>query len=289
MSGSVTASAPGKVVLGGEYAVLFGAPAIAMAVNRRARVTTRNATASRADPASLVGTIRNALGSEQAVDCNTDAFYAAESEAKLGLGSSAALTVALLAALRNSDDVLADAMQLHRRWQGGAGSGVDVACSAHGGLIEYRADAQSIAALTWPEHLNFRLIWSGTPSDTRDKLARLCDRDASAAVELTSCAEDLASVWRAGNAEDVLRAVARYTDALQTFDTSQRLGIFDAGHAELRVAAKHADLVYKPCGAGGGDVGILLGSDSERLDAFVDAQRLNVVHCELDACGVQLG
>ncbi len=31
-------SAPGKMVLLGEYAVLFGAPAVVAAVNRRARV-----------------------------------------------------------------------------------------------------------------------------------------------------------------------------------------------------------------------------------------------------------
>ena len=35
----ITASAPGKMVLSGEYAVLDGAPAICMAVDRRTRVT----------------------------------------------------------------------------------------------------------------------------------------------------------------------------------------------------------------------------------------------------------
>jgi len=37
MTRAVVASAPGKIVLSGEYAVLDGAPAIVMAVNRRAR------------------------------------------------------------------------------------------------------------------------------------------------------------------------------------------------------------------------------------------------------------
>jgi phosphomevalonate kinase len=32
------ASAPGKLILTGEYAVLFGAPALVMAVDRRATV-----------------------------------------------------------------------------------------------------------------------------------------------------------------------------------------------------------------------------------------------------------
>ena len=36
---SVTASAPGKIVLCGEYAVLWDAPAVCMAVNRRAVAT----------------------------------------------------------------------------------------------------------------------------------------------------------------------------------------------------------------------------------------------------------
>ena len=38
MTRTVVASAPGKIVLSGEYAVLAGAPAIVMAVDRRARV-----------------------------------------------------------------------------------------------------------------------------------------------------------------------------------------------------------------------------------------------------------
>ncbi|NQV86952.1 MAG: hypothetical protein HQ492_07745 [Woeseiaceae bacterium] len=42
MTSEVLASAPGKVVLSGEYAVLDGAPAIAMAVNRRASATLTN-------------------------------------------------------------------------------------------------------------------------------------------------------------------------------------------------------------------------------------------------------
>ena len=36
---TVVASAPGKAVLCGEYAVLDGAPAVCMALDRRARVT----------------------------------------------------------------------------------------------------------------------------------------------------------------------------------------------------------------------------------------------------------
>jgi phosphomevalonate kinase len=67
------------------------------------------------------------------------------------------------------------------------------------------------------------------------------------------------------------------------------LGIFDAGHAELVTAAEAAGLVYKPCGAGGGDVGILLGDDAAAVDSFIVSQlpedccRLNM---QIDMQGV---
>jgi hypothetical protein len=56
---------------------------------------------------------------------------------------------------------------------------------------------------------------------------------------------------------------------LRQFSVDHDLGIFDAGHDKLVTEAAAAGLVYKPCGAGGGDVGILLGEDDERLDDFV--------------------
>jgi phosphomevalonate kinase len=60
-----------------------------------------------------------------------------------------------------------------------------------------------------------------------------------------------------------------YIETLRQFSVDHDLGIFDAGHDKLVTEAAAAGLVYKPCGAGGGDVGILLGEDDERLDDFV--------------------
>ncbi len=58
----------------------------------------------------------------------------------------------------------------------------------------------------------------------------------------------------------------------------------------LRAAARALNLVYKPCGAGGGDVGIILGSDAAELDAFVAAlpSHFSAIDCTLDAGGVKI-
>ena len=79
----------------------------------------------------------------------------------------------------------------------------------------------------------------------------------------------LADAWREPDVSDLLSLFAEYVDALSEFDIDHDLGIFDAGHAELVSLASSRGLLYKPCGAGGGDVGIVLSDDMERLEDFV--------------------
>ncbi len=313
----ITASAPGKVVLTGEYAVLDKSPAICMAVDRRARVhvepfdrdwhriaapghtniegrfRTRSGRIEwlRGEEAfGLVDAVMEGVASlpqtSLSIELDTRAFHDAVSGKKLGLGSSAALSVALLAALTRGTDVLDGAMDAHRRLQQGAGSGVDVAAAVRGGLIEYRRQDRVITPLSWPAGLHYRLLWSGVPSDTRQKLSRYaaaCYRESQ--EQLASAAEEIAVAWRAG--VDVLNAFPPYIESLRRFSVDHGLGIFDAGHDRLATDAAAAGLVYKPCGAGGGDIGILLGPSDTALDAFIADGRMQL-ECELEPLGVTL-
>lgn len=314
----IKASAPGKVIVAGEFAVLDGAPAICMAVNRRAHVSITVSTenhhivsapgfsddldsfASIPDSAKkypLLAAVWQELQIETPDYLNIvlDSSGFSESGAgKIGIGSSAALTVALTAALDclagESRDIRSTAMAAHRRLQGGAGSGADIACSLAGGTIEYRMGETMNADVGWPVDLHCALLWSGVSADTGVQLAKLD----SAAVqesraELGDSARAVACAWKSGDSEQVMSALSKYVATLRRFDLDHKLGIFDAGHAALADTADSLGLIYKPCGAGGGDLGIAVSSDESELAAFVDsARQQNFKHMDLtiDAIGV---
>jgi phosphomevalonate kinase len=103
----VIATAPGKLILTGEYAVLDGAPALVVAVNRRVvaarQVGPRGSSpflAAVADELAARGR-RDAAAIAMTIAVDSRAFYDAPrpglAPVKLGLGSSAAVTVAATA------------------------------------------------------------------------------------------------------------------------------------------------------------------------------------------------
>ncbi len=254
---SVAASAPGKVVLCGEYAVLEGAPAICMAINRRARAVVTVTTADfqtvrtsgyiegewsfavdekgnfkwigNAPPAGGLELLREVWAGMDVdgsfdISLDTAEFLDPGTGSKLGLGSSAALTVALVAALSNvtnrANDHATDAADAHRRLQHGRGSGADIAASLAGGVIEYRMqETASCRSETWPAGLEYALLWSGLPSSTSEKLQRLdyarhSKQSATSMSRLCDAAEATAKLWSAGATAELLAGFDRYVEAL---------------------------------------------------------------------------
>ena len=329
---SVSTSAPGKVILSGEYAVLDGAPAIVMAVDRRARVTVfpgdgdwhrvsapgliegeiefsvddagdlrpnGSTTQDSSVDLSLVGQVLKSVGVSAAnpltLDLDTRPFFHEETGLKLGFGSSAALAVALTRALMPEEALPAiarTALAAHRAWQDGRGSGADIAAAVHGGILAYRVTSGfPVEALRWPENLCFALLWSGHAAGTRDRIEafRESQRRHGAATSLDRAAGEMLATWRRGDGAGILDALARYVQVLLAFDVDRHLGIFDAGHRVLAEAAGGA-VVYKPCGAGGGDIGIALALKEGDLHEFVEmAQSIGFERLDVlpDARGVE--
>jgi len=305
----VRTSAPGKVFIAGEYAVLQGAPAICMAVDRRVRVMVTAADTEHhhvSAPEHASSSSRFVAGQDGlqwlpgdapvplleavwqeltiqprqplAIVLDSRDFVDQASGRKLGIGASAALTVALVAALDRTVgggcNVLELAARAHRRLQGGTGSGTDIACSLHGGVIEYHMDTARHTNLQWPHGLCFALLWSGVRSDTSQQLAKLA-RISPGATDacLIEAASAVSHAWRSGEASNIAASMRAYAAALQRYDAERRLGIYGAGHAELASAAETAGVVYKPCGAGGGDLGMVIGAHADVVESFVDTAR----------------
>ena len=321
MTNKIVASAPGKVVLSGEYAVLDGAPAICMAIERRALVVMtviddEFSTVRAAAYTDEIGRFRAADGvlhwqhgreifaivdsvsriadvtlASLNIDLDSSEFIDAATGQKIGIGSSAAITVALMAAATGTVDsakIAILAQRAHADLQGGVGSGVDIACSLNGGLIEYRIEGASVAALTWPEGLHYRLVWTGRAASTRDKLSKLDTAISKPSrVRLAGASERMALAWRSFDAARIISEYRFYNESLLEFSVDHDLGILDAGHAELQQAASADNLVYKPCGAGGGDIGIVFGTNELQLDTFAKrlASRFTVLDWRLSETG----
>lgn len=336
-------SAPGKLVLLGEYAVLFGAPAAIMAVNRRAQVELVAADGplwSVRAPGLLSGPARFGLaadgrvrwadpphapearlplvegvlsamvaagmldvGSVRPADLilDTRAFFRGDPphRIKLGLGSSAAVTVAFasgLARWSGRDDLVADRggwlrtlVALHRTLQGGRGSGLDVATSLLGGGIEFRLDPTgSVAtaeALPIPEGLHLVFLWTGRVADTSSFLEQLDHRMASDGGAVTRALDQLGEIaqsgvtaLRSGRIESVLDAVDATCDALERLGHDARLPILSDEHLELGRLARRHNARYKPSGAGGGDIGIAWANDPDAAAATASAAKAAGFH-----------
>jgi phosphomevalonate kinase len=315
-----SASAPGKAVLTGEYAVLQGAPAISMAVDCRARVTVESTGADFHSVVSpgiaeearfrctergriewidddrvysdqgLLEHVWHATGSRPAqgllLTLDTRPFFDTESSLKLGFGSSSALVTALTAALLRAGstdaaagagrDVFDSAIRAHMTFQDGQGSGVDVATAYAGGVIAFamRPD-RGITVLKWPAGLSFSILWSGKPASTAERLRKLerFERGRAArmaAARLVDASRAVLDAWRSAAPTGILTSLQHYNAALRRFSIEHGLGVFDAGHQELCEIADDSGLVYKPCGAGGGDIGIVFFPEEAAATSFAD-------------------
>lgn len=307
---SILVSAPGKVIVSGEYAVLSGAPAISMALDSRAIVRIEAANDEfhhvrtpgyaegdwrfrvKADgtlewqdvhpelgliEAAWTGVIHGAH-CPLAITVDTTAFAAPESGRKFGLGSSAAAMTALIVALCQFSEQEASpsalAYQAHKKMQSGLGSGIDIATSLRGGVIEYRMNDNVAASHhSWPDDLLYRVIWSGQSATTTTYLKRLNTASPNDRnwLPFIAAAENVADEWAGNDAGRIIASIKAYTASLHRFSAVQALDIFAGGHDEIYRLANGLDVAYKPCGAGGGDIGIVMGTSGDSISRFCAA------------------
>jgi phosphomevalonate kinase len=322
------ARAPGKLVALGEYAVLDGAPAIVLAVDRYAEVsiergadgkctlTTRSSDVveRRFAPGESSGAALVDLVAAQAPQLSWNAVVDSHElfadGAKLGLGSSAAVLTAwagAFAAFARAEGAavpvprVEELIELHRQFQGGKGSGLDVAASYTGGAISYRLerpDLPQIGSVRWPNSVGFAGIFAGRSASTPGLVAhyrawrRDRPREATALVDrLTALAEAGRAALVGDDAAGWLDAFAAYGQDLQELGDAIGLSIVTAEHHEIGVEARRHGVAYKVSGAGGGDLGLACAADLGSLEAFkksVGNRGYRVINVSLAERGLQV-
>lgn len=190
------ASAPGSVMLLGEHAVLHGHSALVCAVDKRMTVKCQPRTDSKIELISALGSYQTELSQLEPVapfkfvlatlkkfqkQLKRGCSITVESEFsdQVGLASSAAVTVATLAAVSawlghayTPTQHIRHARSIVQSVQG-FGSGADVAACVLGGMVAYRMQPLFIKNL--PDTPALTLMYSGYKTPTTEVVARVTE------------------------------------------------------------------------------------------------------------------
>ncbi|MFO7563378.1 MAG: hydroxymethylglutaryl-CoA reductase, degradative [Enhygromyxa sp.] len=293
-------SAPGKSFLIGEYAVLEGHEAVVTAVDVRAYAhRPRVQHDERPDPSSpfvaaavelTTGWLRghdHPVPELPSIPVVTTVGFTAGAR-KLGLGSSAAVTAAVVGWYLRAAGLDLDTPQVrqaaasiareaHTMAQEGRGSGADVATAVFGGTVRFTRDG-GVQPIELPPWLAIGFFDAGAPASTGSLVKAVeggaaRDRGAyeAAIAELAVASRRFQSAI--AEQADVETAFGLIQDACNAHNRGlrrlQRLA--DAQILTERIetiigAAEWAELAAKPSGAGGGDLVVMFARDPAQLD-----------------------
>jgi phosphomevalonate kinase len=308
------ATAPGKLHLAGEYAVLDGAEAVVVAIDRR--VVARVAGTPR-DPSPFLDAVEAALaarGLERAATLArtiaVDSSALHERGTKLGLGSSAAVTVAAVAralAADASDGPALDREAVHaiaraahasaQGPRGARGSGADVAAATFGGALSVTpspiaGEPPRIRPVELPP-LELVPFWTGVAADTPTLVAAVAAAAAAPATAAAITDIALASEALAGarTTRAAIAAIAAGAEAIAALAAATGLALEPPVVAAARRIAAAAGGAAKTTGAGAGDVAIAVlppGADVARVRTELAAAGATPLDLRIDARGVDI-
>ena len=191
----IKVTAPGSVMLMGEHAVLHGEKAIACAVDKYIHIELQPNDSRVVTVDSALAQYSSVLGAlaaedklsfviaaikafEAQLDTGFELKIRSEFSHTVGLGSSAAVTAGVVAALSALTKAPTDAATLFERAlsvvhqvQGGRGSGTDLVASIYGALVSYRVEPREIRAL--PVKPCLALVYAGYKTTTPEVLQQV--------------------------------------------------------------------------------------------------------------------
>ncbi len=321
LPGAPVVVAPGKLFLCGEYAVLEGAPAVMMAVNRHAvgqyipgwTAASRVIAEAVRRCAEHLGELAIALPAGS-VMVNSEQFQGPDG--KLGLGSSAATAAATVGAIfeyagysieENRDALYVLADDAHRAAQGGLGSGADIAATVHGGFVRFERPQSlrdpnatfgppSFEKLAAPAGLEIVVFQAGMPVATPemiDAVQGLARRQKQLygwmQDELGVAARQFAEAFTMGRPAGIIEAAGTAHDTLLALGNAAHIPIVPASVTAAAAHARRLGGAAKISGAGGGDVGIAFfpGQDAAREFASTCPSGIKMLDVQVEMQGIR--
>jgi len=282
-----TWSAPGKIFLFGEHAVVYGKPGLAMAIKPRVHVTVRRHRNPAPAKSPYIDQCFRELGVRGSV------YVSSQMPSSAGLGSSAAVTVATLSAANDEfelglerEEIAAIGHRIEQSVQKGRASPTDTYVSTMGGLVLIMGDSRRRIP---PANLNL-VIGNTQVSHSTSRMVELVAEERER---------------RPGVISPILEAIGALTlEGLRSLDEPRELGrLMNVNHALLdAIGVGHTSLTRlvlaargagafgaKLTGAGGGGCMIALSpkNGKTRIAGALDAAGGRAFVTTIDTAGVR--
>ena len=322
MNNGIGVSVPGKIVISGEYAVLDGALAILTTLNQRANIRIQKSDKNHniystsalegvfpftidddanvlwleADPGEYGSLLQHAfkilkpmLKEKLSIIVDSSEFFQTTKDGtaiKLGIGSSAAVSVGITQALFQYQEIessprnlLTQANSIHQILQGKQGSGIDVTCCfADQGVIECTKESinnHTWSILNWPNGLHLKVLTTGQGASTKrlvtnyEMAGNLHSKEFKNALDqFMEITQNLSIAWKSEDVDHIIGLLTAYDVQIKKLDKIGDIGIYTQVHTEIQNIASRYNVFYKPSGAGGGDIGLAFSSSLDELNDF---------------------
>lgn len=241
------------------------------------------------------------------ISINTDDFYLKDTGEKLGIGSSAALTVALVYGFIHEFSSMPSiktellyeiSSNLHYKIQRSMGSGIDIAASSFGGILEFRRiDEYQAEVQKRKKPKNFFIIpiWSGYSTSTTSMINKVRMFKKAQPIlysdimqKLYHISQKACIVFKKEKISEFLELSDDYFSHLKILGDESRADIISDTHMKIAGFVKSAGATYKISGAGGGDIGIALTDSAEISDKVIKAvlnEGFHVLNFNFDQSG----
>jgi mevalonate kinase len=309
MTTPVTASAPGKLMLTGSYAVVHGYPCVVTAVDQRLEVTVKKNGQNRfhldapdvgmtaysktiddlgssqlPKAVRFIETLYQSFLDKYPQDHGVDVQTKSDFTAQFGFGSSSAVTVAFAKALTKLYDITLSKQELFEMCYQtvlavqGVGSGFDIAAAIWGNTIKYVKPAAEVEYVKIDD-LPLVVAYTGAKADTptlvrmvEEKRQTDADRYEQIFREISQTSDQLFQALNQADLESAGAAMTAHHRAASQLGVSTKQ-LDDLLEATTQAGAYGASL----SGAGGGDC----------LVALVDEQTRSQVNAAIEAVGCQ--